>query len=72
MISPRNGEPFVIIWGVDYDALPVGPDPFTVAAYEKKGVDGKRYVLRFPPRVELMSDAELGKAVFPAGHQPPE
>ena len=70
--SPRDGEPFVIFWGVDYSSLPTRPsDPFTVAAYEKKGENGKRYVLRFPLNVELMTDEQLRKAVFPPGHSPP-
>ncbi len=71
--SPGDGEPFVILWGVDYHTLPPGKgDPFAVAAYEKKGVNGKRYVLRFPLNVELMTDEQLRKAVFPPGHAPPE
>jgi hypothetical protein len=71
--SPGDGEPFVIMWGIDYHTLPPGSgDPFTVGAYEKKGVKGKRYVLRFPRSVVLMTDAELGKANFPAGHAPPK
>jgi hypothetical protein len=70
--SPGDGEPFVIMWGIDYHTLPPGKgDPFTVAAYEKKGVNGKRYVLRFPLRVESMTDEQLRKAVFPPGHAPP-
>jgi hypothetical protein len=70
--SPGDGEPFVIFWGIDYHKLPPGPvDPFTVAAYEKKGVEGKRYVLRFPRSVVQMTDEELRKAVFPSGHSPP-
>jgi hypothetical protein len=70
--SPGDGEPFVIIWGVNYHTLPPGKgDPFTVAAYEKKGVNGKRYVLRFPLRVESMTDEQLRKAIFPPGQSPP-
>jgi hypothetical protein len=70
--SPRDGEPFIVLWGIDYNALAPQPrDPFTVAAYEKTGVDGKRYVLRFPLAVALLSDEDLRKAVFPPGHGPP-
>jgi hypothetical protein len=70
--SPGDKEPFVIMWGIDYHTLPPGQgDPFTVAAFEKKGVNGKRYVLRFPLRVESMTDEQLRKAVFPPGHSPP-
>ena len=71
--SPNDGEEFVILWGVEYNKLPPGrEDPFTVAAYEKRGVGGKRYVLRIPTQVLLMSDEELAKAVFPPGYQPPQ
>jgi hypothetical protein len=70
--SPHDGEPYVIFWGVDYYKLPPGPtDPFTVAAHEARGRNGKRYVLRFPRSVVLMTDEELSKAVFPPGHKPP-
>ena len=70
--SPNDGEEFVILWGVDYNKLPPRrEDPFTVAAYEKRGAGGKRYVLRIPTQVVLMTDEELAKAVFPPGFQPP-
>ena len=70
--SENDGEPFVILWGVDYTQLPSQPnDPFTVGGYEKHGIGGKRYVLRFPIGAVRMTDDELKKAVFPPGHQPP-
>jgi hypothetical protein len=71
--SPNDGEDFVILWGVEYNKLPSRrEDPFTVAAYEKRGTAGKRYVLRIPTQVVLMTDEELAKAVFPPGYQPPQ
>ncbi len=55
--SPNDGEEFVVLWGVDYNTLPPRrDDPYTVAAYEKRGVAGKRYVLRIPTQVLLMTD----------------
>ncbi len=70
--SPNDGEEFVVLWGVDYNKLPPRrDDPYTVAAYEKHGAEGKRYVLRIPTQVLLMTDEELAKAVFPPGYQPP-
>jgi hypothetical protein len=70
--SPRDGDKFVILWGVDYVKLPPGrDDPFTVGGYEKRGADGARYVLRFPLSVVKMSDEEFKKAVFPPGHKHP-
>jgi hypothetical protein len=62
----------VVIWGPDYDKLPPGrPDPYVVAAYEKKGVGGKRCVLRFPLGAKEMTDEQWKKAVFPPGYTPP-
>jgi hypothetical protein len=70
--SPADGEPFVILWGVEYNKLrPDAKDPFTVAAYEQRGRNGKRQVLQFPLRVIRLNDEELRKAVFPPGHKPP-
>lgn len=70
--SANDGEPFVILWGVDCNKLSSErKDPFTVAAYEKRGANGTRYVLRFPLSVVAMTDAEFQRAVFPPGHEPP-
>jgi hypothetical protein len=71
--SPHDGEKMVVIWGVNFDRLPPGrPDPFVVAVYEQKGVDGKRYVLRFPPlRTDLMNEEQWKKAIFPPDYPHP-
>jgi hypothetical protein len=72
MRSANDGEPFVVLWGVDYNRLPPGrDDPFTVGAYEKNGVGGQRYVLHFPIGVVLLTDEAFRKAIFPPGHKPP-
>jgi hypothetical protein len=71
--SPHDGQDFVIMWGVDYNALPpAGSDPFTVAAYEKSGAGGKRFVLRYPFSVVQLSDEEFRQAVFPPGFERPK
>ena len=73
LISPRDGEPFVIFWGVDFTKLvPARDNPFSVAGYEKVGKDGTRFVLRFPIGIVPMTDEELQKAVFPPGHKAPD
>jgi hypothetical protein len=69
--SPNDGEEFVVLWGVDFNKLPPGPDPFYVGAYEKVGSGGKRYVLRFPIGVVQMTEDELRMAVFPPWFSPP-
>jgi hypothetical protein len=71
--SPHDGEPFVIHWGVDFGKLPPGREsPFTVAAYEKNGVDGNRYVLRFPLQILKMDEEAFKKAIFPPGYDRPK
>ncbi len=72
LVSPRDGENFVIFWGVDFSKLrPARENPFTVAGYEKHGIDGTRYVLRFPIGVVPMTDEELHQAIFPPGYKAP-
>jgi hypothetical protein len=72
LLSPNDGEKLVVIWGVEYDRIPPQrEDPYVVAAYEQKGVGGKRYVLRFPLGVKAITDEQWKKAVFPPGHAPP-
>lgn len=71
--SPRDGQPLVICWGFDV-MNPLASAPGTpVLAYEKKGVDGSRYVListPMGPMVQEMSDADFRAAQFPKGHHP--
>jgi hypothetical protein len=72
MRSPNDGEPFVILWGVDFNQVAVpANDPAAVAAYEQKGVNGKRCVLRLPRNTMLVTDEQLRKLTFPPGHTPP-
>jgi hypothetical protein len=72
LLSPNDGEPFVIFWGVEFHKLPPGrEDPFVVAAFERRGTRGQRYVLRFPISVVRMSEEKFSKANFPPGQKPP-
>ncbi len=69
--SPNDGEPYVILWGVNpfdpaYDNEPV------IIIYEKKGKDGRRYVISTRDgRPTSLSDVEFSNEKFPAGHRPP-
>jgi hypothetical protein len=72
LVSPNDSQPFVILWGVDVTQLRyTRQTTFYVLAYEKTGVNGSRYVLRYPIGLVLMTDEELQKAAFPPGHKPP-
>lgn len=68
--SPEDGEPYVILWGVDYRTVQPGPGGFPVLAYEQRGKGGKRYVLQVR-NVSQLSDEEFKRAPFPPGHKPP-
>jgi hypothetical protein len=73
LVSPRDGENFVILWGIDYNKIrpPSRDNPFVVGGYEKNGANGTRYVLCFPMGVTSMTDEQFQKANFPPGHKAP-
>ncbi len=66
--SPRDGQPLVICWGADPRKLLSSAKSTPVLAYERRGVNGSRYVLTAIHSVELMPDAEFRAASFPPGH----
>ncbi len=68
--SPRDGQPLVICWGVSPRKLLSSAKSTPVLAYERRGVNGSRYVLTAIHSVELMPDAEFRAASFPPGHHP--
>lgn len=64
--SPRDGQPYVIIFGAPFDA----DDRATLLAYEKNGAEGTRYVLTLAREVKLMKNEEFARATFAQGHKP--
>jgi hypothetical protein len=71
--SPRDGQPYVIIWGVRLDALDIASteESPVVLAHEQTGVSGKRYVLRVEGSNELLTEDQFAKARFPKGQKRP-
>jgi hypothetical protein len=59
LISPRDGQPYEITWGVVPNRPPrsMKVSPFLVS--EEKGKDGKRYVLDFLFHVRYLTDKEF-------------
>lgn len=59
LISPRDGQPYEITWGVVPNRPPrsITVSPFLV--WEKSGKDGKRYVLDFLFRVRCLTEEEF-------------
>jgi hypothetical protein len=63
LVSPHDGQPYVIIWGVQFRKAPIQVMPPPILAYEQKGVAGKRYVLT-TMGVLPMTDSDFAKATF--------
>ena len=66
-LSPRDGEPFVICYGVNIFGPLEWAESTPVIAYEKQG-DGTRWVLSAPGAIYELDEEEFQKASFPPGH----
>jgi hypothetical protein len=66
LTSSRDGQPYVVILGANLGATRSAD----VLAYEAKGAEGKRYVLKMSYDVSQMTDAEFAQATFAMGHKP--
>jgi hypothetical protein len=67
LVSTRDGQPYVIIYGVNLGMVAPSPE---ILAYEKKGAEGKRYVLLMSRDVRQITDEEFKQAKFANGHKP--
>jgi hypothetical protein len=63
LVSPRDGRPYVIIWGVNFRKVPIKSMPPPILVYEEQGLNGKRYVLT-PMGVMSVSDKQFATAEF--------
>jgi hypothetical protein len=68
--SPRDGQPFVILWGVDIRRRPDWAKNRPVRAYEQRGGEQGRYVLSIHGQVELVSEQDFRASQFPPQHKP--
>jgi len=66
LTSSRDNEPYVVIMGANLGATKSSE----ILAYEKRGAEGKRYVLMMSYDVEQLSDKEFAQATFAMGHKP--
>jgi hypothetical protein len=62
IVSPNDGQPFTICWGVPCTQLGSKGVPL-ILAYEAVGVEGKKYVLNNMLAVQQMTEADLGQAL---------
>ncbi len=72
LVSPSDGEPYVVVWGADPSRG--GPTEykqmFPILAYERKGVGGRRAVTDIRGRPMTVPDEDFAKLTFVKGHKP--
>jgi hypothetical protein len=69
--SPDDNEDYVIVWGVNFlEIAKARGNMNIVLAYEKRGKNGKRHVLKPQSQVLVLSDDEFRSSAFPVGHTP--
>jgi len=72
LVSPNDGEPYVVVWG----ANPTRGGPteykqmFPILAYENKGTRGKRALTDIRGRPMTVPNDDIPKLTFVAGHKP--
>ena len=71
LVSPTDGEPYVVVWGA---GLQGGPTPyhqmFPIIAYEKKGSGGKRAIVDVRGRTMTVPNEDFTQLTFVGGHKP--
>jgi hypothetical protein len=70
LVSPRDGQPVVIVPGIAMDVRPASDDEQMIVAYEKDGVNGKRMTVDVRGTIVTYSAEEFAKLKFAGGHQP--
>ncbi len=72
LVSPNDGQPYVVIWGAD--TTRGGPTEYKgmwgILAYEKKGANGKRAVTDIRGRPLTVPEADFAKLTFVGRHKP--
>jgi hypothetical protein len=71
ILSPRDGQPYVLVGGLDISRAPSG-GALPVVAYERKGVDGNRQTVDLRGTIRILTPEEFKKLKFPPSHKPPE
>jgi hypothetical protein len=70
--SPNDGQPYVVVWGLDPSRG--GPTDykqmFPILAYEATGSGGKRAVTDIRGRPMMVPDADFSKLTFAGRHRP--
>jgi hypothetical protein len=72
LVSPNDGQAFVVVWGADPTrggpTLPL--NLFPILAYERKGKGGKRAIGDIRGHTMLIPEEDLAKLTFVGQHRP--
>lgn len=68
LTSSRDGQPFVIVWGLDLAGRHAGTS--TPLAYEREGRDGTRLLVTCGQQLRELSEEEFAAIDWPDGHVP--
>ena len=71
ILSPRDGQPYVLVGGLVIGRMPSGGE-LPVVAYERQGVNGKRQVVDLRGKIRELTPEEFKQLKFPPSHKPPE
>ena len=73
LTSSRDGQPYVIFWGVDPRVPPTWSKGRAILGHESQGAGGTRYalIMRGNLHVEKLSDEDLRTSSFPPGRKAP-
>ena len=71
LVSPNDGQPYVVVWGVNPTGGPTDyQGMFPILAYERKGANGKRAVTDVRGRPLTVPEEDLPKLTFVGKHKP--
>jgi hypothetical protein len=65
LVSPRDGQPYKIIWGLTPSRLSKSAVAQRFLVYDQKGKNGKRYAVDIMLKVYHLSDEEFAKLQGP-------
>jgi hypothetical protein len=72
LVSPNDGQPYVVVWGAN--PTQGGPTDYQgmwpIIAYESKGAGGRRAVTDIRGRPLTVPEADFPKLKFAGGHKP--
>jgi hypothetical protein len=72
LVSPNDGQPFVVVWGANPTGGPTDyHSMFPILAYERKGASGKRAVTDVRGRPMTVPEEDFPKLTFVGRHKPP-